>query len=506
VMNNACMRFESLSTIEQLISNEIPESTSLEYKSEVDLNGTKARRELLKDLTAMGNGGGGSVIFGVLEEPETSIARQITALKSVAIVGQIENIVRDSVYPPLVWSHIEFETDEGWVIVADVERSSLGPYMIEAYEDQRYYKRSGRSIGKMREREIRDLYSLSSRLAERRDEVWNRHFLPIPTLSNVPALKVSGVPNEPLVEIFHGGAIDLFEFINPSVLRTYQTHVPLSRVTLRHWADGLTSDDFVTDELLSLVLRFHRDGAAGIAQKIDPQLKTRDIARLLNAYLIYLAWFWSKYSLQQSIELEITVTGLQECVLLTLPGGLTKLRASQPPHVEVEHVSVKDEVRPWELLRASVRHNLIKRFIERLCLSFDFVHSGDQFSFGMLLGAQRQEIGLALFRGAILDPRQNIRTNQFDADGRLFGTSGKVVAFVRDGSIFDANGDTLAVVEMSTSFACPDDFLPNIDVVQRIDVWNGGIEPLDVTQTADIPLPTGRWSSQDLKQLIGAIS
>ena len=44
------MRFRDLEAVKRLIENRIPESGSLEFKSELVLAGTESRRELLKDL------------------------------------------------------------------------------------------------------------------------------------------------------------------------------------------------------------------------------------------------------------------------------------------------------------------------------------------------------------------------------------------------------------------------------------------------------------------------
>ena len=112
------MRFKDFQAVESLIQNRIPESGSLEYKSELSLASDGNRKELLKDLTGMGNGGGGTIIFGMQEEPGTSVAKELSPL-IVVTTGQIEDIVRSAVHPPLVWSFTSFEV-AGVVIVADV--------------------------------------------------------------------------------------------------------------------------------------------------------------------------------------------------------------------------------------------------------------------------------------------------------------------------------------------------------------------------------------------------
>src|ERR1700728_1621587 len=195
------MRFNSLDMVQRLIEARIPESTTIEYKSALVLSSTPQRRELLKDLTGMGNGGGGTLIFGMEEEEGTSIAKCLSPLPEVSVLGQIENLVIDAVRPPLIWSHQSFEAEGGWVIVVDVERSPLGPYMVQAYGDQRFHIRSGQVVHRMSEQEVRDAYSLALRQTDRRDQVWKKHLLPLNFEAGPLCLSLSALPQEPLTDI-----------------------------------------------------------------------------------------------------------------------------------------------------------------------------------------------------------------------------------------------------------------------------------------------------------------
>src|SRR4051812_43418099 len=115
-----------------------PESPSLEYKSELTLSD---KREVLKDLTGMGNSGGGTVIFGIADRKDNGadVADAIQALTDRQLPGRLEDIVRDGVKPPLVWRLEAVEVDDGFVLVAEVQRSTLGPYMVELANERRYY-------------------------------------------------------------------------------------------------------------------------------------------------------------------------------------------------------------------------------------------------------------------------------------------------------------------------------------------------------------------------------
>jgi hypothetical protein len=308
----------------------------------------------------LGNGGGGSIIFGMDEENTTSIAKELTPLPSAAIVGQIEDIVRAAVHPPLIWSHSTFEIDEGCIVVADIEPSTLGPYMIDAYHEARYYKRSGTRVHPMSEQEVRDAYAIALRATERRDQLWASHMLPISLKPQEPWLVVSALPLEPLRELFHASEIDISRFVDPPPLATYLSHtgLPLVLAGLRHWRDGLASDDRTNNHEPGCILRLHRDGAAGIARQWTSDIRVDWVARAMNAFVLYLAWFWDEFSLSRPVELELSVIGMADATMSTHASTTSPVSVVQPAGVRVNDVAITEEVPPSELLRAPIRHRL----------------------------------------------------------------------------------------------------------------------------------------------------
>jgi hypothetical protein len=498
------MHFRDLHMVERLIQSRIPESGSLEYKSELSLAVTEARRELLKDLTGMGNGGGGTVIFGMQEETGTSIAKEIKPIVRVA-VGQIEHIVRAAVHPPLVWSCSSFEVDGGSVLLVDVEPSMLGPYMVDAYKERRYYKRAGDRVHPMSKQEVRDVYAIALRATERRSELWKEHFLPVLVPPNEPWVIISALPQEPLREIFDPRQIDLGRFRVPTLLENYTSHTGLTFATaqIRHWRDGLACDDGANGVDPNTILRLHRDGAAGIAVRWRTDLNVDWVARVINALVLYLARFWDEFSLSRPVELKLSFVGLSEA---PMPAEvLTPARRTlvEPSGVHVSDVAVTDELLPWELLRASVRHQLLRRFCDRLEQAFGQPSHPELFEWGRLFDQSRSTTGLALNGGLVWDERQGqgVAVGSVDSAGRVVsGTdSGKV--FVLDGVLLDHHGDALAVLEMAPGVGCPDDFVPNLGAIgqQGPRGWTGDLFP---DLGGAVPQPTGNWSQLALRELL----
>src|SRR5262245_30183474 len=180
----------STADIERLISNGIPEGPSLEYKRILSL-GTRAERlEVLKDISGIGNGGGGTLIYGV-EEAGDGLPAGLHVLSDPRDVGRLEDIVRSGTSPPLLSTLDVFERPGGYVLVVHVQRSPLGPYMVEAYEQRRYFTRVGSRTVPMSEQQVRDAYLLAARGRERRSELWQEHYLPIRAESSTPWLMVS---------------------------------------------------------------------------------------------------------------------------------------------------------------------------------------------------------------------------------------------------------------------------------------------------------------------------
>jgi len=492
------MRYPSLKSIEQIIESLIAESTTLEYKSQLSLATTNERKELLKDMTGLGNGGGGTIIFGMDEHKESNIAKCLTPLPNLSLLSQIEDIVLSSISPPLVWSHQAFEIDGGWIIVADVEQSTLGPYMVDAYGEQRFYKRSGTKVHRMSEQEVRDGYSIAIRSAERRDQLWKDHFLPLRMPDGPICLAISALPEEPLTEIIDSRLVDLGWLTPSQDIEEYLglSSLSLARYSLRNWFDGITSEVAATETSDWLSLRIHRDGAIGIAQEIRYNTRFETIWRILNAFLRYASWIWDRFSLQRPIEIEVAFLGLRA----DEKGDVFRL-VVEPLGVKVENITIHVNELPWELARARVRHRIVRRFADRFVQSIGESSVKPMFEHGWLYNRSGERLQMALDAGRLWNPIQAGSVANIGTDGQIWSLDGEVRAFVFDGVVIDRSGDTLALLEMATGAGCPDDFLPRINE-DSTSPKSLGTVPVDSHFSESVPSPTGRWSDQNLQSLI----
>jgi hypothetical protein len=319
-----------------------------------------------------------------------------------------------------------------------------------------------------------------------------------------PWLSIAALPFEPFLPIFEGREVNAYQLTHPPAIGRCLLGLPIQESTVRHWADGFTADDELVGRPLSFKLRLHRDGAAGIAQKMENYVDLPATARAVNAYLAYLADFWATYSLRSPVELDIGIEDLSQVIRATSLMGASPGGVVHPPDVTVTKVGVSEEILPWELTRARVRHGVVRRFIERLSYAFDLPYNGELFAVGPLFAKAGGATAYLLGPGLITPRRHGgaNTVNLIDKAGRIHGGVSGISSFVVDGAVIDEAGDTLAVVEMSDGFACPSDFLGDYSIQvsgQALAPWT---EPTPDLGGPEVPAPTGKWSNGTLEDAL----
>lgn len=158
------MEIRSIKDIERLIADAVVENTSLEYKSGIDINGKKDwRRELAKDVSAMANANGGTIIFGlceVREDGKPALPKLITPLDAATISKErLEQVIYSNISPKI-------EGIEILTLTVDAARPDEVVYVVNipqgttAHQNtisHKYYKRRNATIDAMEDYEIRDI-------------------------------------------------------------------------------------------------------------------------------------------------------------------------------------------------------------------------------------------------------------------------------------------------------------------------------------------------------------
>lgn len=167
-----------------LIANKIPESKTIEYKSNISLADTKEKREFLKDFTALANTAGGILLFGISEEIDeagknTGIPKEVIGIDGNIdeIIRMMENILRDGIDPRIISYDIYPVTfdDDKKTIVCDIPKSWVSPHLITLNKQYNFYGRNSTGSYLLDVKEIRYAFAYSESLYERiRDFKINR--------------------------------------------------------------------------------------------------------------------------------------------------------------------------------------------------------------------------------------------------------------------------------------------------------------------------------------------
>lgn len=152
---------KTLEDIQDLITNEVEESTELEYKSMVKVNNWKS--ELAKDVSAMANANGGIIIYGVGEKAINgrSVPKEIVPIPNTEISkDSLSQIISANIQPKI--EGIEIMTipvnADGVIFVPKIPQSTT------AHQNKltlKYHKRRNATIEAMEDYEIRDVMNRS---------------------------------------------------------------------------------------------------------------------------------------------------------------------------------------------------------------------------------------------------------------------------------------------------------------------------------------------------------
>jgi Schlafen, AlbA_2 len=196
--------------IHKAIDAGLYESQYLDFKRECYGQSDSDKRDLLRDVVSMTNGGGGLLLVGVDEDPdEEGRARAVTAVADeterlyASCLSGIEDRIPGLAIRPI-------PVADGFVIALRCPRSFRGPHMITFKDENRFWVRHGKSNQRMTVREIRDAFSQSksfetdvrSWITKRREMIRQRHGAAFLQVAVVPYGQVDDVLDVTDTEIY----------------------------------------------------------------------------------------------------------------------------------------------------------------------------------------------------------------------------------------------------------------------------------------------------------------
>lgn len=132
----------TLDDIKNLSKSKIEENVSIEYKSELNIDDDKGKKEFVKDILSMANSEGGYIIIGIDEK--NNFALKGMHLKSwdnlqLQMISTIKDC-SDPIFTDIGLNHFQLE-NKNYAIVIRVGKSAIKPHRSK--KDNCFYKRIG---------------------------------------------------------------------------------------------------------------------------------------------------------------------------------------------------------------------------------------------------------------------------------------------------------------------------------------------------------------------------
>jgi Putative DNA-binding domain len=205
--------------ISSLISNQVREGRTIDYKRELP-GGTDAnKKEFLADVSSFSNTSGGDLIIGLDEDQ--GVPTQITGFQSRDVDGELlrlENIIASGLEPRIRYkAHIVICRDDKKVMIFRMERSWSGPHRVIFQENDKFWGRNSSGKYRLDVNELRNAFTLSSTVTERirafrvdRTIALSSNQTPVPlkpgpklALHCIPVESFAGQPEYELTPIFN---------------------------------------------------------------------------------------------------------------------------------------------------------------------------------------------------------------------------------------------------------------------------------------------------------------
>jgi len=162
--------------IEALITHEVAESKTLEYKQQLHGNSDGDKKEFLYDVSSFANASGGDIIYGITEKLDaagknTGIPEQANGLSGVntdETIRRLESSIQDGIAPRI--PGVQIKPISGFanpVLIIRIPKSWNSPHMVIFKSASRFYSRNSAGKYQLDVDEIRTAFIASDSLAER---------------------------------------------------------------------------------------------------------------------------------------------------------------------------------------------------------------------------------------------------------------------------------------------------------------------------------------------------
>lgn len=170
-------RLEDITVIDlqELIDNEVGESRTIEYKSELHFEKGDERREFLADVTSFANTDGGDLIYGIREDAESNLPIKLVGIavdNEDDLIRKIESLLRDSISPriPEIGFHMVSLACETSILIIRIGISFLSPHRVIYKGYDKFFARHAKGKYQMDVMELRSAFTMAQTLTKEIDQ------------------------------------------------------------------------------------------------------------------------------------------------------------------------------------------------------------------------------------------------------------------------------------------------------------------------------------------------
>ncbi|MDD2755346.1 MAG: ATP-binding protein [Methanothrix sp.] len=163
--------------IEVLISNEIGESRTLDYKEQLPGRKDNDKKEFLADISSFANASGGYILYGISEKrspdgKKTGLPEIAQGLADIIIdeeIRRMDGLIINGIEPRIIGVRIRAIDGflKGPIIIIFIPKSWNSPHMVTLQTTSRFYSRNNAGKYPLDLMEIRSAFLFSETLPER---------------------------------------------------------------------------------------------------------------------------------------------------------------------------------------------------------------------------------------------------------------------------------------------------------------------------------------------------
>jgi hypothetical protein len=159
----------ALSDIDALVTTQVPESRTIEYKQALPSNSDSDKKEFLADVTSFANSVGGYLIYGIAED--NGIAREVLGVEVDNIdleVRRLDSMLISGIYPRMRYRIQSIPHSTGrFIVIVKIDRSAAAPHRVTFKGHDKFYARSSAGKYPLDVNELRDSFLRNSLASDR---------------------------------------------------------------------------------------------------------------------------------------------------------------------------------------------------------------------------------------------------------------------------------------------------------------------------------------------------